>query len=101
MAKGKSKMSLAPSYRLPSGFRLPLPQPDSRSAGMTSLAAPGLEVAVIQTRGCAVVTAAGEIDLSTVTLFRQGLERAVALREPRLLVDLARVRYLDSSAVYA
>jgi anti-anti-sigma factor len=68
---------------------------------MTPVAGPELDVEVAQAGDCAVVAAAGEIDLSTVTLFRRGLDCAAALGRPRLLVDLARVGYLDSSAIYA
>ena len=54
-----------------------------------------LTVKVRHEQGCAIVTAAGEIDISTVTLLRERLFEVAASGAP-LVVDLERVSFIDS-----
>src|SRR5262245_59189352 len=49
-------------------------------------------------QGCAVVTAAGEIDLCTSPGLHEALADA-ALRSERVIVDLSRVSFLDSTGM--
>ncbi|MEW9532427.1 STAS domain-containing protein [Microbispora sp. NPDC049125] len=50
--------------------------------------------------GTAVLTAAGEIDMSNADAFRAGLDTAAA-KGDRLVVDLTAVEYLDSAGLTA
>jgi len=54
-----------------------------------------LTVKVRHEQGCAIVTAAGEIDISTVTLLRDCLFEVAASGAP-LVVDLEQVSFIDS-----
>src|SRR5882724_5415290 len=54
-----------------------------------------LTIEVRHERGCAIVTAAGEIDISTVTPLRERLFEVAASGAP-LVVDLERVSFIDS-----
>jgi anti-sigma B factor antagonist len=54
-----------------------------------------LAIEVRQEPGCTIVTAAGEIDISTVTRLRERLFEAAASGHP-LVVDLNQVSFLDS-----
>jgi anti-sigma B factor antagonist len=54
-----------------------------------------LTVKVRHEQGCAIVTAAGEIDISTVTLLRDCLFE-VAVNGAPLVVDLEQVSFIDS-----
>lgn len=49
--------------------------------------------------GAAVVEAHGELDTSSAGAFRTALERAAATGRPLLVVDLARVSFLDSAGL--
>jgi anti-anti-sigma factor len=49
-------------------------------------------------RGCAVVTASGEIDLCTSPLLGEALDQA-ADQSDRIVIDLTRVTFLDSSGM--
>jgi anti-anti-sigma factor len=50
--------------------------------------------------GAALLTITGEIDMDTVSQFRQALTHA-ATRHPRLSVDLTATAYLDSTGIAA
>jgi anti-sigma B factor antagonist len=54
-----------------------------------------LTVKVRHEQGCAIVTAAGEIDISTVTPLRERLFEVAASGAP-LVVDLEQVSFIDS-----
>ena len=54
-----------------------------------------LTIEVRHEQGCAIVTVAGEIDISTVTPLRDRLFEAAASGAP-LVVDLERVSFIDS-----
>jgi anti-sigma B factor antagonist len=54
-----------------------------------------LTIEVRHERGCAIVTAAGEIDISTVTPLRERLFEVAASGAP-LVVDLEQVSFIDS-----
>jgi len=54
-----------------------------------------LTIEVRQEQGCAIVTAAGEIDISTVTRLRERLFEIAASGHP-LVVDLDQVSFIDS-----
>jgi anti-sigma B factor antagonist len=54
-----------------------------------------LTIEVRHERGCAIVTAAGEIDISTVTPLRDCLFEVTADGAP-LVVDMERVNFIDS-----
>ena len=47
----------------------------------------------------AVVEASGELDTTSVGAFRQALEAAVQAGRPLVVVDLARVSFLDSAGL--
>jgi anti-sigma B factor antagonist len=50
--------------------------------------------------GCAVVALRGELDLVDASAVAAGL-RAVAAREPRIIVDLAGLEFIDASGIAA
>ena len=54
-----------------------------------------LTIEVRHEQGCAIVTAAGEIDISTVTPLRERLFEMAASGAP-LVVDLEQVSFIDS-----
>jgi len=54
-----------------------------------------LTVEVRHEQGCAIVTAAGEIDISTVTALRDRLFEVAASGAP-LVVDMEKVSFIDS-----
>ena len=54
-----------------------------------------LTIEVRHERGCAIVTAAGEIDISTVTRLRERLFAMAASGRP-LVVDLDKISFIDS-----
>jgi anti-sigma B factor antagonist len=54
-----------------------------------------LTIEVRHEQGCAIVTAAGEIDISTVTPLRERLFEVVTSGVP-LVVDLEQVSFIDS-----
>jgi len=54
-----------------------------------------LTIEVRHERGCAIVTAAGEIDISTVTLLRERLFEVATSGAP-MVVDLEQVSFIDS-----
>ena len=60
-----------------------------------------LQVDVARQPGRAVVVAAGEIDASVIQIFREALRTAIAFEEPKVLVDLTQVEYMDSGVIYA
>lgn len=49
--------------------------------------------------GLAVVSLSGEIDISTVAHLRELVDEGIALEAPRVVVDLAEVRFLDAGAL--
>lgn len=51
--------------------------------------------------GVAVVAAEGEFDLNTAQELSQAVERAVSEVSPRVVIDLTRTTFLDSSAIGA
>ncbi|GAA1587229.1 STAS domain-containing protein [Actinomadura kijaniata] len=59
----------------------------------------GLQVQVTQRSGYAVVTAAGTIDLTTGQLLDQALEQVAELTRAAVLLDIAAVRFCDSSGL--
>jgi anti-anti-sigma factor len=61
-----------------------------------------LDVTVSTDDGQVVVAAAGDLDVITAGLLREALARAVSLAASRpIVVDLAGVRFMDSSGVQA
>ena len=50
--------------------------------------------------GCAIVALRGELDLVDASAVAAGL-RAVAAREPRIIVDLAGLEFIDASGIAA
>jgi len=61
-------------------------------------AGPQASFAVDEAHGCAVVVAAGEIDICTAPGLREALAEAVR-RSDRVIIDLTRVRFLDSTGM--
>ena len=59
-----------------------------------------LTVGVRRERGCAIVTAVGEIDMATVTRLRQRLFDLAASGRP-LVADLDQVSFIDSAGLGA
>ena len=59
-----------------------------------------LTIEVRHEQGYAIVTPAGEIDISTVTLLRERLFELVASRRP-LVADLDQVSFIDSAGLSA
>ncbi|HLI15766.1 MAG TPA: STAS domain-containing protein [Acidimicrobiales bacterium] len=57
-----------------------------------------LTVSVARDRGVPVVTAIGEVDVSTAPLLRDGL-LGVPADEPLVVVDLSEVTFLDSTGI--
>jgi anti-anti-sigma factor len=53
----------------------------------------------VPSEDCAVVTAAGEIDLETATEFHQALEKGIDTGARRVIVDLTAVSFIDSTAL--
>lgn len=58
-----------------------------------------LDIAVRHEAGAAVVEVAGELDAGNADQFRRGVATALATAPARLVVDLAGVEFMDSSAV--
>jgi anti-sigma B factor antagonist len=52
-------------------------------------------------RGCVVVEVEGELDMDTSPHLREGLQRLVDGGDRQVVVDLARVPFMDSSALGA
>ncbi|MET7951011.1 STAS domain-containing protein [Micromonospora sp. NPDC005324] len=52
-------------------------------------------------RGCTVLEARGELDMATSPQLREGLQRLVDAGEHQVVVDLAGVGFMDSSALGA
>ena len=58
-----------------------------------------LRCAVSRDDGTVTVALEGEIDLSSVAVMRDALERALSERSPLVVVDFSRVSFLDSTGV--
>jgi len=58
-----------------------------------------LEVDVTEHDGCTVLTARGTIDYWTVRPLRAAVEEAVAALAPRVVLDLAKVGFVDSTGL--
>ncbi len=58
-----------------------------------------LSFSISQGPGCAVVSVAGEIDMSTERAFRDGLAAVLARGAVRVVVDLAGVTFMSSSGI--
>ena len=56
-------------------------------------------VAIDRVDGATVVRLAGELDLYNADAVRNALERALADQPSRLVVDLSRVEFIDSTAL--
>jgi anti-sigma B factor antagonist len=52
-------------------------------------------------RGCVVVEVDGELDMATTPQLRDGLQRLIDAGERQVVVDLARVPFMDSTALGA
>ena len=52
-------------------------------------------------RGCTVVEVRGDLDMATATQLRDGLQRVVDAGDRQVVVDLAGVGFMDSSALGA
>lgn len=52
-------------------------------------------------RGCVVVEVQGDLDMATTPRLRDGLQRLVDAGDRQVVVDLARVPFMDSSALGA
>ncbi len=59
----------------------------------------GLEIAVHQTEGAYVVELSGELDLTSREEFDRALDGAEASDAPRILIDLDRLRFIDSTGL--
>ncbi len=59
----------------------------------------GLRIATADVEGQPVVRVSGEVDLRTSPQLREALLNVLESRPRRLIVDLAEVRYMDSSGV--
>jgi anti-sigma B factor antagonist len=59
-----------------------------------------LTIGVRRERGCAIVTAAGEIDIATASRLRERLAEVAATGRP-LVADLDRVSFIDSAGIGA
>jgi anti-sigma B factor antagonist len=60
---------------------------------------PALTISEHWDDGVAVATAAGEIDIGTVSILSEHLGHLAAKRPQRLIIDLAGVRFIDSSGL--
>jgi anti-sigma B factor antagonist len=58
-----------------------------------------MNFSVSTSQGQTVVTPAGDIDLNNAHRFQLALRHALESQPPRLVVDLAKVPYMDSSGV--
>jgi anti-sigma B factor antagonist len=58
-----------------------------------------LEVDVAEHQGCTVLTARGTIDYWTAPPLRAAVEDAVAAPQPRVVLDLAKVAFVDSTGL--
>ena len=58
-----------------------------------------LSFSISQGPGCAVVSVAGEIDLSTEHVFRDALASVLAGGAVRVVVDLAGVTFMSSTGI--
>ncbi|WP_255421284.1 STAS domain-containing protein [Micromonospora sp. BL4] len=52
-------------------------------------------------RGCTVIEVHGELDMATAPQLREGLQRLIDAGDRRIVVDLAGVGFMDSSALGA
>ncbi|MFE9960514.1 STAS domain-containing protein [Micromonospora sp. NPDC005299] len=52
-------------------------------------------------RGCTVVEVRGEVDMATAPQLREGLQRLVDAGDRQVVVDMAEVGFIDSSALGA
>jgi anti-anti-sigma factor len=59
-----------------------------------------LNIETIERDRCLVVVVEGELDLSTARLLDQELARAKATQAPTIVIDLARVDFIDSSGLH-
>lgn len=62
-------------------------------------AAPSLSVRLITESGASIVRPQGAIDLNNAPSLRSQLLTLADLKPPKVIVDLSRVTYVDSSAV--
>ncbi|MEU1361857.1 STAS domain-containing protein [Micromonospora zamorensis] len=60
-----------------------------------------LSLSVRPGRGCTVLEVHGELDMATSPQLREGLQRLVEAGDRQIVVDLAGVRFMDSSALGA
>ncbi|MFF5051669.1 STAS domain-containing protein [Micromonospora sp. NPDC000663] len=58
-----------------------------------------LSLSVRPGRGCTVLEVRGELDMATSPQLRQGLQRLVDAGDRQVVVDLAGVGFMDSSAL--
>jgi stage II sporulation protein AA (anti-sigma F factor antagonist) len=73
---------------------------ESEMADTGQAAQPGqLSVVSTATDGICVLTLAGEIDLDTGHALRQALEASYGAPRPRIVVDLSRVTFMDSTGI--
>lgn len=59
----------------------------------------GLEHSIEQLEGAALVTLAGELDLSVADQLRDVLDERITSGTPRIRVDMRAVRFIDSRAI--
>lgn len=58
-----------------------------------------LDISISRRDGVAVVSPRGDVDMSASPVLRESLRTLTAERQPRIVVDLAGVAYMDSSGV--
>lgn len=63
------------------------------------MAVDGIKVRQEERSGATILAPEGDVDLSSSTVLRDAIRRALASKPGRLVVDLARVEYMDSSGV--
>lgn len=66
---------------------------------MEEVLAPQLEVVESRANGTRVISLSGELDVGTVPPFAAALRAALADDDPRVVVDLAEVTFIDSTAL--
>jgi anti-sigma B factor antagonist len=76
-----------------------LPRPLSAETREAARDRHKLEIHVDRVRGVLVITPVGEIDITTGGLFLEALIAAISTGESRLVVDLRRVPFMDSTGL--